>query len=53
MAMDATESTPLLNGAPAKRPGFSAAVRNAFNVETRILLAGFLITLSFSFTQVS
>ena len=49
------ESTPLLQN---RDPGSSGGngvkswVRNAFGVENRILLTGFLITLSFSFTQV-
>ncbi|KAF4341680.1 major facilitator superfamily transporter [Fusarium beomiforme] len=50
--MASDETTPLL---PSKGEG-KGRVRNwlsrAFNVENRILLAGFLITLSFSFTQV-
>lgn len=50
--MASDETTPLL---PQKGEA-KGRVRNwlsrAFNVENRILLAGFLITLSFSFTQV-
>jgi len=42
------------NGAPNKRAGTGliSRLRRALNVEQRILFAGFLITLSFSFTQV-
>lgn len=59
--MSADETTPLLPG-PADDPkrqseskqhvGLASALRKAFDVEKRILFAGFLITLSFSFTQV-
>jgi hypothetical protein len=52
----ATEATPLLRdatpGSHAERHGFLAWLRSAFHVENRILLAGFVITLSFSYTQV-
>ncbi|KAF4446988.1 hypothetical protein F53441_9459 [Fusarium austroafricanum] len=50
--MASDETTPLL---PKKGEGKSRignCLRRAFNVENRILIAGFLITLSFSFTQV-
>lgn len=33
-------------------PGLIRSLKRAFGVENRILLAGFLITLSFSYTQV-
>ena len=49
---DAAETTPLLRRPSAEHRGLGAAVRRLFSVENRILLAGFLITLSFSFTQV-
>ncbi|KAK1834466.1 major facilitator superfamily domain-containing protein [Podospora conica] len=59
--MSADETTPLLLG-PASDPksqseskqrvGVASALWKAFDVEKRILFAGFLITLSFSFTQV-
>ncbi|KAM5372995.1 hypothetical protein ACJZ2D_007206 [Fusarium nematophilum] len=50
MATD--ETTPLLPKKEPKRSRLASWVRRACNVENRILLAGFLITLSFSFTQV-
>ncbi|KAI9159003.1 hypothetical protein HJFPF1_07008 [Paramyrothecium foliicola] len=57
--MTTDERTPLIAGpdadaaaAAAKASGLGARLRNVFGVENRILLAGFLITLSFSFTQV-
>ena len=48
------ETTHLLSGRPTDgKDGRAAAwLRRAFSVENRILLAGFLVTLSFSFTQV-
>ena len=51
----ADETTHLLSGRPAGGKGGSRAaawLRRVFSVENRILLAGFLVTLSFSFTQV-
>lgn len=54
--MTADESTPLIaNGDATKQgspPSLVSRLWSAVNVENRILLAGFLITLSFSFTQV-
>ncbi|KAK3343396.1 hypothetical protein B0T25DRAFT_485703 [Lasiosphaeria hispida] len=66
--MVAEETTPLLsdganggsgignNGQPearrSKLRGLGITLRQAFHAENRILLAGFLITLAFSFTQV-
>lgn len=65
--MAADERTPLIGGSGGGGPNPSlpkdadadaggksscSALRTAFKVENRILLAGFLITLSFSFTQV-
>lgn len=62
--MAADERTPLLAGSPpvpesgdgavavAKRSRWRSCLSNVFHVENRILMAGFLITLSFSFTQV-
>jgi hypothetical protein len=48
--MAGNETTPLL---PNKGEGKKGSwLRKAFHVEHRILLAGFLITLAFSFTQV-
>lgn len=57
----ADATTPLLSG-PADDPkrqseskqhvGLASVLPGAFDVEKRILFAGFLITLSFSFTQV-
>lgn len=51
--MTTDESTPLLRSKSAdvkdNKPSWLRAV---FGVENRILLAGFLITLSFSYTQV-
>ncbi|KAH7129962.1 major facilitator superfamily domain-containing protein [Dactylonectria estremocensis] len=50
MATD--EQTPLLPKKETGKRWLWSWVRNAFNVENRVLFAGFLITLSFSFTQV-
>jgi hypothetical protein len=62
--MAADESTPLIangNGhaidtvqddVPKSTKSLSSRLWNALGVENRILLAGFLITLSFTFTQV-
>lgn len=61
--MSGDESTPLLRERPSahkrrsdhgdnKKQGLLSWLRNAGHVENRILFAGFLITLSFSFTQV-
>ncbi|KAJ3494788.1 hypothetical protein NLG97_g3842 [Lecanicillium saksenae] len=58
--MSADERTPLLPGTPPaadcgdhpKRSRLRSCLSNVFHVENRILLAGFLISLSFSFTQV-
>ncbi|KAJ3547594.1 hypothetical protein NM208_g1441 [Fusarium decemcellulare] len=50
MATD--ETTPLLPKKGASKSRVGSWLRRAFDVENRILLAGFLITLSFSFTQV-
>jgi hypothetical protein len=59
--MSADETTPLLSGLAddpkhqtksKQHVGLASALRKAFDVEKRILFAGFLITLSFSFTQV-
>lgn len=60
--MSTDERTPLLpgNSPPAPESGDDTAkcsrwrscLSNVFHVENRILLAGFLISLSFSFTQV-
>lgn len=56
MATD--ETTPLLTGRKAKasvdqKKGFRGSIRSIFtNVENRILAAGFLICIAFSFTQV-
>lgn len=53
--MTANENTPLLaNGDASKQrtPSVASRLWNAVDVEYRILLAGFLITLSFSYTQV-
>jgi hypothetical protein len=62
--MAADERTPLIaNGighaiddvqddAPKSTKSLSSRLWNALGVENRILLAGFLITLSFTFTQV-
>ncbi|KAK0638947.1 major facilitator superfamily domain-containing protein [Cercophora newfieldiana] len=59
--MAADETTPLLQDRVANgkdrpdegpRARIAAALRRALSVEKRILLTGFLITLSFSFTQV-
>lgn len=48
--MASDETTPLL---PSKGEGKKSNwLRNVCHVENRILLAGFLITLAFSFTQV-
>ncbi|CAI6097676.1 unnamed protein product [Clonostachys chloroleuca] len=51
------ETTPLLRTSSgqqedAPKGWFKRALRTVFHVENRILFAGFLITLSFSFTQV-
>ncbi|KAJ4172097.1 hypothetical protein NW754_007695 [Fusarium falciforme] len=51
--MTTDETTPLLpKNEPAKKSRVGSWLKQAFKVENRILLAGFLITLSFSFTQV-
>jgi hypothetical protein len=59
--MTTDETTPLLrdrvaHGKDARDQGrwarIAAAIKRGFPVERRILLTGFLITLSFSFTQV-
>ncbi|KAF4984886.1 hypothetical protein FZEAL_39 [Fusarium zealandicum] len=50
--MTTDETTPLISRKDASRSQPSTWLRRLFNVENRILLAGFLITLSFSFTQV-
>ncbi|KAL6364443.1 hypothetical protein LRP88_01844 [Fusarium phalaenopsidis] len=51
--MTTDETTPLLpKNEPAKKSRVGSWLKRAFKVENRILLAGFLITLSFSFTQV-
>jgi hypothetical protein len=59
--MTTDETTPLLqrpdtNAKDTERVGrfraLTGAIWRGVHVETRILLAGFLITLSFSFTQV-
>ncbi|KAK4445137.1 hypothetical protein QBC34DRAFT_413604 [Podospora aff. communis PSN243] len=59
--MTTNETTPLLPDRVAngkgqadggRRSGFVAALRRGLSIEKRILLTGFLITLSFSFTQV-
>lgn len=55
--MTADETTPLISNGDAstskkKNLGPISRWRASLNVEHRILLAGFLITLSFSFTQV-
>jgi hypothetical protein len=54
--MSADENTPLIANADATKqgspPSLASRLWSAVNVENRILLAGFLITLSFSFTQV-
>jgi hypothetical protein len=51
--MTTDETTPLLpKNEPAKKSRVGPWLKRAFKVENRILLAGFLITLSFSFTQV-
>lgn len=58
--MSADERTPLLPDSPpavdqgdrAKKSRLRSCLHNVFHVENRILLAGFLISLSFSFTQV-
>uniref|UniRef100_A0A0B7KMX4 Major facilitator superfamily (MFS) profile domain-containing protein n=1 Tax=Bionectria ochroleuca TaxID=29856 RepID=A0A0B7KMX4_BIOOC len=52
-----SETTPLLRTSSgqqedAPKGWFKRALRSVFHVENRILFAGFLITLSFSFTQV-
>ncbi|GJN72314.1 hypothetical protein PLICBS_006386 [Purpureocillium lilacinum] len=47
----ATTTTTTLAATKAKA-GFGAWLRRVFNVERRILFAGFLITLAFSYTQV-
>lgn len=51
------ETTPLIRpssgtGGKAEASRLGSLVRRALSVENRILFAGFLITLSFSFTQV-
>ncbi|KAF7561350.1 hypothetical protein G7046_g2790 [Stylonectria norvegica] len=48
----ADETTPLLVERRTSKNGAVSWLRGVFSVENRILLAGFLITLSFSFTQV-
>ena len=52
--MTTDERTPLLSGGDgaAKHERGGSWLRRAFGLENRILFAGFLITLSFSFTQV-
>ena len=61
--MTTTETTPLLArpegenghvepGSSSSKSRLGSWLRRVFDVENRILLAGFLITLSFSFTQV-
>ncbi|KAF4959285.1 hypothetical protein FSARC_10802 [Fusarium sarcochroum] len=50
--MASDETTPLLSQKGESKNRVGNWLRRAFNVENRILLAGFLITLSFSFTQV-
>jgi hypothetical protein len=52
--MTTDERTPLLSGGDgaAKQERGGSWLRRAFGLENRILFAGFLITLSFSFTQV-
>ncbi|KAF7549469.1 hypothetical protein G7Z17_g6350 [Cylindrodendrum hubeiense] len=50
--MTTDERTPLLPKRETVKRSPWSWVRRAFNVENRVLLAGFLITLSFSFTQV-
>ncbi|GAO18797.1 hypothetical protein UVI_02015110 [Ustilaginoidea virens] len=45
-----TEATPLII---REVGGHGAWTRKLFSLEHRVLLAGFLITLSFSYTQVS
>jgi len=49
--MTADEETPLL---PSKQKGrWSALKKSIWSPANRVLLAGFVISLSFSFTQVS
>ncbi|KAH8667254.1 major facilitator superfamily domain-containing protein [Ilyonectria robusta] len=50
--MTTDERTPLLPKRETGKKSLWSWVRSAFNVENRVLFAGFLITLSFSFTQV-
>ncbi|KAG7406501.1 major facilitator superfamily domain-containing protein [Fusarium sp. MPI-SDFR-AT-0072] len=50
--MASDETTPLLPQKGERKGRVRNWLSRAFNVENRILLAGFLITLSFSFTQV-
>lgn len=50
--MTPDEETPLIPKNDSGKGRFKQWLWSAFGVENRILLAGFLITLSFSFTQV-
>jgi hypothetical protein len=54
--MAADESTPLLSNGngkdDSKKQPVASWYHRALDVENRILLAGFLITLSFTYTQV-
>lgn len=50
--MTTDETTPLLPKKESAKSRLGSWLKGAFKVENRILLAGFLITLSFSFTQV-
>lgn len=50
--MASDETTPLLSNKGEGKGSVKSWLQRAFNVENRILLAGFLVTLAFSFTQV-
>ncbi|KPM43266.1 hypothetical protein AK830_g3253 [Neonectria ditissima] len=50
--MTTDERTPLVPKKGTGKGSLTSWARGAFNVENRILFAGFLITLSFSYTQV-
>ncbi|KAG5657813.1 hypothetical protein KAF25_007846 [Fusarium avenaceum] len=50
--MASDETTPLLSNKGEGKSSVKSWLQRVFNVENRILLAGFLVTLAFSFTQV-
>lgn len=50
--MTTDERTPLIPKEDTGRKSFTSWLRTAVSVENRILFAGFLITLAFSYTQV-